>query len=511
MGQKHKKKGLKGGRVDRNGHILGTSFDTDIDETIGFDEEWNPNGFRWSITGALLGPNGDTIATSDQVYKYIRGLLISRQQLEQWQNRVSLLRSARPNAKVQKYQYSKGKTLFYKDKLITLLNEGGGVIPNSENISQWNYDTESKKFIKVRIDNTSHTFSPANIRELNTFLTSEQQFYDDEEQREIANLRAKEILNASSPPPFAPSLFGQLGQLLGLGAPGPQPAAPTIETPFLASAPASEAARPQAPAQAPAQAGARPAALLPITSSNGLKIGDRVTCGRSNKKGIIFGFEKDTRGNVLVKVDNGQNGYWGIAAFECALLAQTEPPPKAQAADPIQASRPASLAPQAAAPRPAALASNPTAPSTAVSSFLGALLGTPQALPASAPPQLPASAPPQAAEASNPSSLPSLIASLLGTPPASAPALAPASALALAPASAPASAPALAPALGPASAPALAPPPPLAPASTATAPISRSPPKRRISKKRRSRSIKNRCSCTPRSKKSKRVKRKCMR
>ena len=406
MGQKHKKKGLKGGRVDRNGHILGTSFDTDIDDTIEFDKEWNPNGFRWSITGALLGPNGDTIATSDQVYKYIQGLFISRQQLEQWQNRVSLLRSARPNAKVQKNQYSKNKTLFYKDKLITLLNEDGSVIPNSENISQWNYDTITKKFIKVRIEQKSYTFSPTDKNELNTFLTSEQQFYDDEEQREIANLRAKEILNASSPPPFAPSLFGQFGQLLGLGAPRPQPAAPTFLASGLSVPAPSEAALPAAPAQAPAQ-------------------------------------------------------------------------------------------------ETAALASNPPEPSTAVSSFLGALLGTP--------PALPASAPPQAAEASNPSSLPSLIGSLLGTPLALAPALAPALPPALAPASAPALAPALVPTLGPASAPALAPPPPLAPASTATAPISRSPPKRRISKKRRSRSIKNRCSCTPRSKKSKRVKRKCMR
>jgi len=555
MVTKHKKKGLKGGKVDQNGHILGTSFDDDIDETL--DQEWNPtNGFRWSVTGALLGPNGDTIGTSDQVYDYISSLRpgIRKQQLEQWQNRVSLLRSARRNAKNPDYQYSSSttRTLFYKDKLTTLLDEDGIVISNSEDISQWSYDTSSKKFIKVKLDNQTHTFSPTFKTELNAFLTSEQEFYDAEEQKEIANLRAKEILNASSPPPPTTSL---LGQLLGFGvvAPSPAPGLPPVAldtlTPLLASDPlataqaqalpkaAAQVKAAQVPARAPAQAqgqapfeqaqasAGRPAALLlpevllPITRWDKFKIGDTVSCkgGTSTKKGIIVGFEKDTRGNVLVKVDNGQNGSWGRAAIVCNLVTSAEPAPQAiapalnlVAAVPPSASEPSPASPARAPPPlastpPQALASapvpppaaNPPKPATAQSSLISALLGL-------APPPAPAPAP----------------------PPAPAPSPAPAPALTQAPAPSPAPAPP-APAL--ASALASTPQSALNALTPASSPVSRfnqagvnvpnprrSPSRRSLSKrkKRRSRSIQNRCSCPPKrkkSKKSKRVKSKCMR
>ena len=404
MVTKHKKKCLKGGKVDQNGHILGTSFENDINDTID-NQEWNPKGFRWSIIGALLGPNGDTIGSPDQVYDYITSLTPRNreQQLEQWQNRVSLLRSARPNATSPQYQYSTTRTLFYKDKLITLLNEDGSVIPNSENISQWSYDSVTKKFIKVKLDN--HTFSPTFKTELNAFLTSEQEFYNAEEEREIANLRSKEILNASSPPPPTTSLFGQLVQLLGFGVEAPSPA--RAPPPAPASAPA-----PVAPASAP----------LPA------------------------------------------------------------PPPPA--------STPPQSLPRAPVPLPA---SNTTTPDTAQSSLISALLG---------------SAPPAPA------------------PPAPAPAPSPAPALTQAPAPSPAPAPP-APAL--ASALASTPQSALNALTPASSPVSRfnqagvnvpnprrSPSRRSLlkRKKRRSTSIQNRCSCPPKrkkSKKSKRVKSKCMR
>jgi len=52
-GYKTQKKGLKGGKVDQNGHILGTSFENDINDTIDKDnQEWNSKGFRWSSSSA---------------------------------------------------------------------------------------------------------------------------------------------------------------------------------------------------------------------------------------------------------------------------------------------------------------------------------------------------------------------------------------------------------------------------------------------------------------------------